>query len=376
MSGAFFKPSDIMKITRGSKGGALGELQLARVAYWLVIIAAITVGLIYFSSLVKPFFIALFLWYLIMELQHALGRISIRGRRMPGWLSGVFSLVLIISVILSIGEIIQYNIQEIADQVPFYQQKINRLFLDYSQLMQESEIAAALFGWLRQIDLGAWFSALLNSLTGIVGNFAIILIYIVFLLIEGNVMESKSKALFVDKKRSYRMLNSVFRQINSAFRRYLVVKTLISLGTAVLSYIVLRLYAIDFPVLWAFLVFLLNYIPYVGSLVATLLPSVFAWFQLGSMSTALWVFVSIQAIQTLMGNYVEPKVMGRSLNLSPLVVMLSLAFWGAIWGIVGMFLAVPIASIMLIVFSQFPTTRALAIIISERGEITTEEYSD
>ena len=208
------------------------------------------------------------------------------------------------------------------------------------------------------------------------GSFALVLIYIVFLLIESAVMEGKSEALFADKKRSYRMLNSVFRQINSAFRRYLVVKTLISLGTAVLSYIVLRLYAIDFPVLWAFLIFLLNYIPYVGSLVATLLPSVFAWFQLGSISTALWVFVSIQAIQTLMGNYVEPKVMGRSLNLSPLVVMLSLAFWGAIWGIVGMFLAVPIASIMLIVFSQFPATRALTIIFSERGEITIEEFSD
>ena len=365
-----------MKITRVSKGGALGELQLARVAYWLVIIAAITVGLIYFSALVKPFFIALFLWYLIMELQNALGRISIRGWRMPGWLSGVFSLVLIISVILSIGEIIQFNIQQISEQVPFYQQKLNRFYSDYSKLMQDSEIAAALLGWIRQIDLGALFSALLNSLTGMVGNFALIIIYIVFLLIEGSVIEKKSEALFVDKKRSYRMLNSVFRQINSAFRRYLVVKTLISLGTAVLSYFVLRLYAIDFPVLWAFLIFLLNYIPYVGSLVATLLPSVFAWFQMGNVSTALWVFLSIQAIQTLMGNYLEPKVMGRSLNLSPLVVMLSLAFWGAIWGIVGMFLAVPIASIMLIVFSQFPATRAMAIVFSERGEITKEEFTD
>jgi AI-2 transport protein TqsA len=369
-------PKQPMKSSRGAKEGILGEIRLANVAHWMVILAAITVGLIYFSNILKPFLIALFLWYLIMELQRALGRLSFRGRSMPRWLSGIMAFALILSLITSIGEIIQYNIQEIIAQVPFYQQKINLLYQDYSVLMEDSEIAAMMLGWLRELDLGGMLTSLLNSLTGILGNFALILLYIVFLLMENSVLAAKSEALFINRKRSYRMMVSVFRQINSSFRRYLVVKTLISVGTAVLSYIVLRIFDVDFPVLWAFLIFLFNYIPYIGSLVATLLPAVFAVFQYGDLSTAFWVLICIEGIQILMGNYIEPLVMGRSLNLSPLVVMLFLVFWGAIWGIVGMFLSVPIASIMLIVFSHFSTTRPLAILFSERGELTVEEFTD
>ena len=142
-----------------------------------------------------------------------------------------------------------------------------------------------------------------------------------------------------------------------------------SLLTAVLSYIVMVLLGVDFPVLWAFIIFILNYIPYIGSLIASLLPGLFAIFQFASFWPFIYIFVAVEAVQILVGNYIEPKVMGKTLNLSPLVVVIALSFWGAIWGILGMILSVPIVSILIIICAQFPSTRPVAVMLSENGSI-------
>ncbi len=123
------------------------------------------------------------------------------------------------------------------------------------------------------------------------------------------------------------------------------------------------------PFFLAFLIFLFNYVPYIGSLVATLLPAFFAVLQYGSIWYFIYVFGGIQVIQNLIGNYLEPKMMGKSLNMSPLVVVLALAFWGYIWGILGMILSVPITSILIIISAQFDSTRNFAILLSEKGDI-------
>ncbi len=158
---------------------------------------------------------------------------------------------------------------------------------------------------------------------------------------------------------------------------YLSIKSLISLLIGTLSYVVLLLFKVDFPEMWAFLIFLLNFIPYIGSLIATLLPAIFAMFQFNSYIYFVWVFLGIEAMQIFVANYVEPKVMGRRLNLSPLVVILSLSFWGMTWGVLGMFLAVPITSIILIILSQFPSTHNVALLFSEKGDIgRPEEVGD
>ena len=146
-------------------------------------------------------------------------------------------------------------------------------------------------------------------------------------------------------------------------------KTLVSISTGLMSYFALIIIGVDFPVLWAFIIFLFNYIPYIGSLVATLLPAVFAIFQFNNGWYFVYVFLAIEAIQMLNGNYIEPRIMGKSLNLSPLVVVLSLTIWGAIWGVLGMILSVPIMSVLTIIMAQFPSTKNIAIFLSETGNI-------
>src|SRR5690606_31093580 len=142
-----------------------------------------------------------------------------------------------------------------------------------------------------------------------------------------------------------------------------------SLLTGLVSYGILLAFGVDFPILWAFLIFLLNFIPYVGSVGATLLPAAFSVLQFQSFVVPLWILIIIASVQIVVGNIVEPRVMGRTLNLSPLGTLLALAFWGLLWGILGMIISVPVTSILVIIASHIPTMRFLAIWLSETGNL-------
>jgi len=140
--------------------------------------------------------------------------------------------------------------------------------------------------------------------------------------------------------------------------------------TGLVGYVVLALVGVDFASFWGFTIFLLNYIPIIGSVVATLFPALLTLIQFDTFTPFLIVGIGLTSAQFIVGNVIEPKLMGSSLNLSPLVVLLSLALWGSLWGIPGMFLCIPIMVILLIVLSHFDATRPLAVMLSERGELT------
>jgi AI-2 transport protein TqsA len=150
-------------------------------------------------------------------------------------------------------------------------------------------------------------------------------------------------------------------------------KTFVSAVVAIASWIIIRLIGIDFAEFWAVLIFIFNFIPYVGSFVAVLLPVLLTLVQFGAPGPFLVALVGLTGVQMVVGNFVEPRLMGNSLNLSPIVILLSLAAWSALWGVVGAFLCVPITVVMLIVFSEFEATRPLAILLSQDGRIRPEE---
>ena len=126
---------------------------------------------------------------------------------------------------------------------------------------------------------------------------------------------------------------------------------------------------VDYAVFWSFLIFLLNFIPTIGSLIATTFPAILAFIQFGDFKPVLTVIILIGIVQFLIGNILEPRIMGRSLNLSALVVLLSLALWGTLWGVVGMFLCVPITVTLMIIFSNFEKTLPFAIMLSANGNV-------
>ena len=338
-----------------------------------IILVSILIGLgiffiIYFKDLLKPFVMAVMVWYLIKTIYNYIGKIKVMGRQLPRWLKGALSLAIIFGSVQATINLIITNLSAIVANFSTYQATFDRFLIGLGESLGVVNITDQLQEQLNKLDLQGFLAGTLSSLSTTVGTIVIVVIYIIFLLLEEVAFSKKIDAIFPDRKKRQR-IQEVLNEIYESTNKYITLKTGISILTGALSYVVLRLFGVDYAFLWAFLIFIFNYIPYIGSLIATLLPSIFAIVQFGSMWSFLWVFISVEIIQLIVGNYVEPKVMGKSLNLSPLVVVVALSFWGYVWDLLGMFLSVPITSIMLIVLAQFPATRNIAILLTENGNI-------
>jgi predicted PurR-regulated permease PerM len=148
--------------------------------------------------------------------------------------------------------------------------------------------------------------------------------------------------------------------MDTQVRQYLLTKTLISLGTGALTTVILWIFGVDFALFWGFLAFLFNFIPNVGSLMAVVFPVLLAFLQFDTLVQPFLVLALLVGTQSTMGNIIEPKVMAFSLNLSPLVVLVALIFWGWLWGVVGMIIAVPMTAIIKIVFENIEDLQPLA----------------
>lgn len=351
------------------KHSAAQSITLTRTALWLVIIGLVITFLLYFRGLLIPVVYALVVSYLINEVVFLTGKITIKGKPAPWLVRGILAFLMVIGIIFVIIQIIIANVDQILVKAPEYRQTLNELITYIGEVTHAEDFSREIRAQVSQINFEALVSDLFNSFSVLSANLFLIIIYSIFIMMEKNVASYKINAIFKDPK-NRKDIEMIINRVNDSVRQYLSVKTVASLVTALLSYGILLLFGVDFPVLWAFLIFLLNYIPYIGSMIATLLPSFLAVFQFESIWMGLWVFLSIQVVQTLIGSILEPKFAGKTLNLSPLVVILSLSFWGALWGMVGMAIAVPVTSIMVIILAEFPNTRDTAIILSEKGAVS------
>ena len=337
------------------------------VASSLISVTILFYILIVGKDLLIPFIIALVFWYLINSLKHFFGRLRIGKYQLPGWLRLTAATLSILAVLTLFGEMISYNAAAIMESAPIYAEKIQGLFYQLLEQFSVKDLPnfTSIF---ENFDYASIISSVVNTLSGIAGNMVLILIYVGFLLVEQSTFAKKLDALFPDPEQNERVDHLLVR-INKTVQTYLSVKTVVSLLTGFLSYIILALVGVDFAVFWAILIFLLNYIPTVGSLIATTFPALLALVQFDTFTPFLIVLIGVGAVQLLVGNVIEPKMMGQSLNVSPLVVILSLSLWGAIWGVPGMILCVPIMVILMIILAQFPMTQPFAILLSADGQV-------
>ncbi len=347
------------------------RINIERIAAALIVASIVMFCLVYFSSFLQPFILAVMVWYFIFELREAGSRITFKGRRMPRWLVTALAFVIIIMVVIGVIEIISYNLELIRQRLPDYFRSFREMIANIEQVEGFEDIQQRIINTVQTFDFNPVVASFINSLSAIAGDIFLIIIYVFFLLAEDTLFRRKMAMLSTDSSR-IESFRSILRQIHGSVRTYLIVKTWMSILTGIVSYVILISFGVDFPILWAFIIFLLNYIPYIGSFIATLLPAAFAVFQFQSFAMFIWVFLAIQVVQVGVGNILEPKVMGKTLNLSPLGVLLALTFWGIIWGITGMILSVPITSVMVITASRFPATRFIAVILSETGEVPSE----
>ncbi|MFZ9919936.1 MAG: AI-2E family transporter [Terrimicrobiaceae bacterium] len=339
----------------------------AEAAGWLVVIGITLVIIRAGKDLFVPLVIALIAVYLIKVLQHGFDKIRIRGVGLPSPLTLILSFAGVIGLSYLLISIIADNAMQVAEIVPRYQHRLARIQSDFFTAFGVEQ-PPALREFLRNVDITGVITLIATNLAGLLKNTMLVLVFAVFLLLETRFIASKIEALFPAPERR-RRIQAIIRRVDSDIQTYFGVKTLVSLVTALLSYGVMRFVGLDFAEFWALLVFILNFIPTIGSIVATALPGLLGLVQFESWKPVLILLIGITAIQQSLGNFIEPNLMGITLNLSPLVVVMSLLLWGMLWGIVGMFLCVPITVILVIILGNFPSTQWVAVLLSKDGRI-------
>ena len=309
--------------------------------------------------------------YIIVGLADALRRLPGPGPALPSWLRYLISFAIIGLVGLLFAYLVMTNKDRALALAPQYQQSLLAAIQGvavYFGFETEPTWATLRQDLLARINLQRLFGSLLTSVGSIVLTFVVVFLYATFLLLERRSFETKLANLSDDPARVAR-IRQVIGAINQRIGSYLALKTLISLLLGVLSYVVMRLFGLEFAALWAVLAAFLNFIPYVGSVLGVVFPVLMAIVQFGDLGTILSILLALTVLQFAIGNFLDPYMMGNSLNLSPFAILISLAVWSELWGVPGAFLAVPITAILTIVFSEFPGTRPIAVLLSRGGRL-------
>jgi AI-2 transport protein TqsA len=319
------------------------------------------------SDLLIPFVIAVVIWYLIISITSAIQKVSCFKHHPPYPLSLIFAMFICVGILYTIFNLITSNITEIIGALPIYQERLMNLITSTLHYFGIDKVPDSI-QMINHSRVLSFATNVASTITSIAGNMGIIFIYVLFLLLEHRSFDRKLSYAIKDERRLNKT-QQVIKKISTQIQSYLRIKTGLSIITAFLSYLVMYFVGVDFANFWAQLIFFLNFIPTIGSIIATILPCLLTILQFDSWAPFFVVGITLISIQFLIGNIIEPKVIGKSVNLSGLVIILSLALWGSIWGITGMFLCVPIMVILNITFSNFEQTRPISIMLSANGEI-------
>ncbi len=336
--------------------------------FWMAITAVVFYLLVVGKDLLIPLVMAVFIWYLINALSKEYRRIPLgKTHKVPSALAFVVSLLTIAGFVYFVVNLISSNIGELVREAPVYQRNLELAIARLFSFLNLEE-PMTLRSIVKNINLTSLAPTVAREVTGFLGRGGIVVIYILFIFLEQKSFNDKFLALINNPKRQ-KEVSRLINRIDSDVRLYIGIKTLTSATTGILSYIIFTIVGLDFASFWAFTIFLLNYIPTIGSIIATIFPSLLALMQFDTLAPFFVVIIGITAIQQFIGSFLEPRYMGDRLNLSPLVILLSLALWNRIWGIPGMLICVPMTSIAMIILSHFPQTKAIAIALSRNGSI-------
>ena len=343
-------------------------MKLSRVNNILIFLVLTVFILYFFQSYIIPLVIAILIWFVIRSVKQFLTRSRFIKNKFKNWLLNILALTIIVVVFSVFARVLGESVQQFTSKMLIYE---TNLVILNSELIKQFDFdfmlsAKTYFG---EYDFSNLTSTIINDVSSFLGNSFIIFFYCLFLLLEETIFKTKFRLLFKNTS-DLHYSNQVLNKIDESFGRYLSLKTMVSFCSAALCYIVLLVLEIDAPFLLALLIFVFSFIPTIGAIMAAIFPSIIATLQYAEFSQGLIVLIAVGTIIMIMGNIIEPKVMGKSLNISPFFVIIALVFWGAVWGIIGMILSVPITAIMIIVFQQFDSTKNISIILSENGELT------
>ncbi|MEM7549531.1 MAG: AI-2E family transporter [Bacteroidota bacterium] len=307
------------------------------------------------------------LWFLSRFFKNLLHRIPFLKKKVPNWLINTFVFALVFIGLSLISGIITRNITALLENGSLYRANLDKI-LNLLNTTFDIDLTKQISDSVETFDYTSILGNIADALSGALGDFIMIILYAAFIFTEEQSLSRKIQKLFSSGEQ-YEKASAILTRIDNASSDYIRLKTYVSLLTGFVGYIFLLIMGVDAAFFWAFLMFALNYIPTIGSLIATLFPAFFSLMQFGALRPFVIILAGLGALEWFIGNVIEPKLMGKSLNLSPLVTIIALIVWGQIWGITGMLLSTPITVVMVIVFAQFESTRSVAILLSENGEI-------
>lgn len=330
--------------------------------YWpLIIIASLMI--IAFLKVAKiivlPIVVSIFLSFMLIPIIHWL-----RRKKVPAVLSSFLSLGLVFLVIAFTISIVVVSLQSLSASLPGYEERVQILLAKLVNYINSFGFSLNAQDFLAIIDIKSLMSFAGKSVGAILSigfdilKYGLLIFFIsLFMMIESTRIGQKARKAFGQGQ----ILDDSSKHIAIEIQRYIFYKTIISLTTGILVWAVLRIIGVDFPLVWGLLAFLLNFIPSVGSIIATLPPVLMALLQFDSpLKYAAIVLACLMAIQVSIGSYLDPKIMGEHLNLSTLVIFISMVFWGWVWGPVGMLIAVPIAVTFKVAMHHHPRLKPIS----------------
>ncbi len=325
---------------------------LVTLAAFVIVVAGVRAA----EAIVVPFLLSVFIAVI-----SAPALLWLENRRLPRWLAMIFVLGAIVAVAVLLSILAGSSIRDFSQDLPQYQRQLSGLLVRISDWAGQHGVdlsASTLIGYLDPGAAMQLVADMLNGLGSVFGNIFLILLTVVFILFEASSVPRKLRAGLSKADESLGAFAVVARNVN----RYLAIKTATSIATAVIVTIALAVIGVDYPLLWGIVAFLFNYIPNIGSIIAAVPAILLALVQLG-VGEALATTIVYVVVNVLIGGVLEPRMMGRQVGLSTLVVFLSLVFWGWVLGPVGMFLSVPLTMTVKIALESDSRTRWLAILL-------------
>ena len=341
---------------------------------------AIMVGWILYigQNVFVPVIASIIIAYIVTALARRMGQLPVVGPLIPGPVRFMISIMAIMFIVSAFVFLIISNINQVIALIPQYQASLLRIIQGLAvQFGFETEptwatIRRDVFG---EIRLQSLVGSTVTSISVLVGGLFVIIVYTGFALAERQVFARKLSRLSADPADSA-LIGQIVTTINDRIGDYLAAKTFVNLVLGLISYVVMIFIGLDFAAFWGVLIALLNYIPYVGSVGGVLFPTAIAIVQFeGDWTMIATCFFGLMICQVFVGSFLEPSLMGRQLNLSPFVILVSLTSWGSLWGVSGALLSVPVTAILVIVFSEFEGTRPIAILLSRAGRIPPQRHA-
>lgn len=343
--------------TAGRPAERRGPLRLLLgMAALIVVVAGLRAAAVFFL----PLLLSLFLTILSLPL---LG--WLRRRHVPSVLAITVTMMAAVAVLALVGLVFSVSIDTVTEKMPEYQSRFRQLVQQPVDWLESHGVPITEEVSPESLDLGAMVDLVSSTFRGVataVSNIVLVLLMMIFMLWESVILPGKLRAA----RRFGQFDPDRLQEIVARVQRYLLLKTLICLATGIAIGLLVRVVGLDFALFWGFFAFVLNYIPNIGSVLAAVPAVVLALVQLGP-TRALVIAAGYLAINMLIGNLLEPTVMGRGLRMSPLAIFLALIFWGWVWGPLGMILSVPLTVSLKILFENTESLRWLAALLDRRA---------